>query len=115
MRVGFIGLGKLGLPCAVALEQVGGHEVRGYDVNPNVSQILDSRVAPYIEKDFPEFLSKTKLQLESSIENLVNWAEIIFVAVQTPHEELYEGATQCLIQKWISIIQYLSLWQKKSL
>ena len=93
MRVGFIGLGKLGFPCAVALEQVGGHEVRGYDVNPNVSQILGSRIAPYIEQEFPEYLSKTNLQLESSVENLVNWAEIIFIAVQTPHEELYEGAT----------------------
>lgn len=93
MRVGFIGLGKLGFPCAVALEQTGAHEVRGYDVNPNISQILDSRIAPYIEKEFPEYLSKTKLQLESSVENLVNWAEIIFIAVQTPHEELYEGAT----------------------
>jgi len=93
LKVGFIGLGKLGFPCAVALEQVGGHEVRGFDVNPNVSQILDSRVAPYIEKDFPEYLTKTKLKLESSVENLVNWAEIIFIAVQTPHEELYEGAT----------------------
>jgi UDPglucose 6-dehydrogenase len=93
VKVGFIGLGKLGFPCAVALEQIGGHEVRGYDVNPNVSQILDSRVAPYIERDFPEYLSKTKLQLESSIESLVNWAEIIFIAVQTPHEELYEGST----------------------
>lgn len=93
LKVGFIGLGKLGFPCAVALEQVGGHEVRGYDVSPNVSQILDSRIAPYIEKEFPEFLSNTKLQLESSVEGLVKWAEVIFIAVQTPHEELYEGAT----------------------
>ena len=31
MKVGFIGIGKLGLPCAEAIAQKG-HEVEGYDV-----------------------------------------------------------------------------------
>lgn len=93
MKVGFIGLGKLGFPCAVALEQVGGHEVRGFDVNPLVEKILSERIAPYIEKDFPEYLKNTNLTLEKNIEDLLSWAEIIFIAVQTPHSELYEGAT----------------------
>jgi len=30
MKLGFIGLGKLGLPCALAIEDVG-HEVIGFD------------------------------------------------------------------------------------
>lgn len=93
MKVGFIGLGKLGFPCAVALEQVGGHEIRGFDVNPLIEKILSERIAPYIEKDFHEYLQNTNLILEKNINNLLLWAEIIFIAVQTPHSELYEGAT----------------------
>ena len=93
MKVGFIGLGKLGFPCAVALEQVGGHEVRGFDVSPTVAKILSEKTAPYIEQEFPKFLKNTNLILEKNIDALLNWAEIIFIAVQTPHSELYEGAT----------------------
>lgn len=93
MKVGFIGLGKLGFPCAVALEQVGGHEVRGFDVSPSVAKILSEKTAPYIEQEFPKYLKNTNLILEKSIDDLLNWAEIVFIAVQTPHSELYEGAT----------------------
>ena len=32
MNVGFIGLGKLGLPCALAVESKG-HNVIGYDIS----------------------------------------------------------------------------------
>ena len=52
-KIGFIGIGKLGLDCAEVMAEK--HEVRGYDVNPNVSQILGSRIAPYIEQEFPEY------------------------------------------------------------
>ena len=34
MKIGFIGLGKLGLPVALAVESKG-HEVYGYDINKN--------------------------------------------------------------------------------
>ncbi len=40
MKIGFIGLGKLGLPCALAIEQKG-HKIYGYDINPAVKNILD--------------------------------------------------------------------------
>ena len=40
MNVGFVGLGKLGLPCALAVESKG-HKVYGYDINPNVKTILE--------------------------------------------------------------------------
>ena len=93
MKIGFIGLGKLGFPCAVAMEQVGGHEVRGFDIDPGVSLILKERKAPYIESLFEDYLKNTNLQLVNNIDEIVSWAEIIFIAVQTPHEELYEGST----------------------
>ena len=37
MKIGFLGLGKLGLPCALAVDMKG-HDVMGYDINPNVLQ-----------------------------------------------------------------------------
>jgi UDPglucose 6-dehydrogenase len=93
MKIGFIGLGKLGFPCAVAMEQVGGHQLKAFDTNPLVHEILEKKSAPYVEKDFDKFLQNTKLELVENINEIVSWAEIIFIAVQTPHEELYEGAT----------------------
>ena len=39
MKVGFIGLGKLGLPCALAVESRG-HKVVGYDPSEQVKDIL---------------------------------------------------------------------------
>ena len=38
-RVGWIGLGKLGLPCALAMAD-SGHEVVGADANPEVTVII---------------------------------------------------------------------------
>ncbi len=39
MKVGFIGLGKLGLPCALAIENKG-HEGCGTDANPDIGENL---------------------------------------------------------------------------
>ena len=40
MKVGFVGLGKLGLPTALAIESRG-HDVMGYDVNRYAGDLLD--------------------------------------------------------------------------
>ena len=49
MNVGFLGLGKLGLPCALAIN-ARGHNVFGFDINPKVKDILDSKELPYREE-----------------------------------------------------------------
>jgi len=41
MNIGFIGLGKLGLPCALAIESRG-HNVVGYDPSEQVKDIIDT-------------------------------------------------------------------------
>ena len=67
-KVGFIGIGKLGLDCAeVFAEQ---YEVRGYDLYPRTSNTVKV----------------------CGIEELVNESEWIFIAVPTPHEEGYDGS-----------------------
>lgn len=92
MRVGMVGLGKLGLPCALAIESKG-HEVIGYDVNSGIGNYIKGRKIPYLEKGAPELLEKTNIRFES-LETVVKESEIIFVAVQTPHEKEFEGITR---------------------
>ena len=67
-KVGFIGLGKLGLPCAEAVARKG-FDVTGYDTG---------RVS-------------TDLTMKETIKELVADRDIVFVAVPTPHESGYDG------------------------
>lgn len=92
MKVGFIGLGKLGLPVALAAEAAG-HEVRGWDVSEDVCNIIDSRKLSYLEQDAQPLLDKTSICFMQPLE-LAQWADLIFVAVQTPHQAEFEGATK---------------------
>jgi len=89
MKVGFMGLGKLGLPCALSLENAG-HEIYGYDINPDVKKILETRVLPYREEGSQELLDRHDINW-STVEELVKNSEIIFVPIQTPHHPKYEG------------------------
>ena len=67
-KIGFIGIGKLGLDCAEVFAEK--HEVRGYDIYPRTSDSV--RVCDIVE--------------------LVNESEWIFIAVPTPHAEGYDGS-----------------------
>jgi UDPglucose 6-dehydrogenase len=69
MKLSFIGLGKLGLPCAEVFAEKG-HFVKGYDIQ-NVSSNL--------------------IKIENSIQNVVLDTDIVFIAVPTPHDPLYDG------------------------
>lgn len=71
MRIGFIGLGKLGMPCAEVIAKKG-HEVEGYDINLTKSKFFDT---------------------VKNIELVVKNKEIVFVAVPTPHDKNYDGST----------------------
>lgn len=69
MKIGFIGVGKLGMPCAEVIAQKG-HNVNGYDVV--------SRKSNYIN-------------IVDSIEECVKDRDIVFIAVPTPHDPAYDG------------------------
>jgi|TARA_B110000977_G_scaffold48083_1_gene65323 UDPglucose 6-dehydrogenase len=69
MKIGFIGVGKLGMPCAEAIEAKG-HEVFGFDVAKQVSNTV---------------------QIQPSIQECVEDRDIVFVAVPTPHDPDYDG------------------------
>jgi UDPglucose 6-dehydrogenase len=67
-KIGFIGIGKLGLDCAEVMAEK--HEVRGYDIYPRQSDSVKV----------------------CGIEELINESEWIFIAVPTPHAEGYDGS-----------------------
>jgi len=68
MNVGFIGLGKLGMACA---ETMGAkHRVTGYDIYRKYSD---------------------KIKISNSLQRTCAGKDIIFVAVQTPHDPIYGG------------------------
>lgn len=92
MNVGFIGLGKLGLPCALAIESKG-HNVVGYDINPKIEEYIKNKTIPYREKGVSELLQITKIKY-LPLSEVLRQSEIIFIAVQTPHDPRYEGITK---------------------
>jgi len=69
LTVGFIGLGKLGLACAEVMSQY--YEVSGYDIYPRDSD---------------------KIKILDSLADTVSGKDIIFIAVQTPHDPIYDGS-----------------------
>jgi UDPglucose 6-dehydrogenase len=96
MKIGFLGLGKLGLPCALAIDMKG-HDVIGYDINPNVLQkdhVPYREAGPSGEPSILPILQKSRLCFAKSVREVVEHSEIIFVPIQTPHEERYEGITR---------------------
>ena len=51
MNVGFLGLGKLGLPVALSIED-NGHKVAGFDISQSVLDMIESRKLSYINTMF---------------------------------------------------------------
>jgi len=70
MKIGFIGLGKLGLPCAEVVAQKE-HDVTGYDIIDVQTELV---------------------QFKTTIQECVRDREIVFVAVPTPHDPAYDGS-----------------------
>ena len=70
-KIGFIGLGKLGMPCAEAIAQKG-FDVAGYDIVSKSSSFIEMR---------------------EDIEDVCRDRDIIFVATPTPHEDGYDGSS----------------------
>lgn len=67
-NVGFIGIGKLGMACAETMASK--HNVTGFDIYPRTSD---------------------KIKIADKLQAAVEGMDIIFVAVQTPHDPIYGG------------------------
>jgi UDPglucose 6-dehydrogenase len=95
MKVGIVGLGKLGTPVALAMT-LKGHDVMGYDIDPARMQkqrFPHREIGPNGESSIEPLLRRSSLRF-GSLAEVVEHAEIVFVAVQTPHEPEYEGVTR---------------------
>lgn len=99
-KIGFVGLGKLGLPVSVCID-LKGFDVMGFDINPKcnsnskpIDLFYTKEADVNGEGSLEDKIKNSTLKLTSSLENLVNHSDIIFVAVQTPHDKLYEGSTR---------------------
>lgn len=92
MKIGFVGCGKLGLMVALTIESKG-HEVKGYDPNPAIESFLEEKSIPFHEEHSEELLKDSKMEMVS-LKELCEWADMLFIAVQTPHKPLYEGVTR---------------------
>ncbi len=90
VRVGFVGLGKLGFPMAVAIESRGKNIV-AYDINPEVQTYIQKKTFPHQEQQIEKLLKFTKIDMVNSVADVVTKCNIIFCAVQTPHDTRFEG------------------------
>jgi len=99
MKVGFVGTGKLGLPVALVYA-TRGHELLCYDpmydpdTNP-LDKLVEEERDPPSNGSLREWLRDKTLSFQfTTLSHVVNESDLIFVAVQTPHNPTYEGATR---------------------
>ena len=100
MKIGFIGLGKLGIPVALAIS-LKGHDVMGYDIDPSKMQkesFPHRELGPNGELSLEIALRESTLRF-GALDDVVAHSDIIIVAVQTPHETEYEGTTRLPSQR----------------
>lgn len=97
MNIGVIGLGRLGLPVAVAIDNKG-HNVIGYDINPIFNStkhpkdlLLTKETDETGKNTLTPMLEKSQLKIADSIKEVIEHSDIIFVAIQTPHQKQFEG------------------------
>ena len=93
MKIAFIGVGKLGFPCAVALAMKG-HDVYCYD---NDSRLIEGyergEVTPF-EPNLPEQYNSCRKRMHycGSIDDAGASSDHVFVAVPTPHAPMHDGS-----------------------
>jgi UDPglucose 6-dehydrogenase len=98
VKVGWIGLGKLGLPCALVLAQH--HDVYGYDVSERPWRIILGQEPPMQEELLEELIHSTVINACISISDVVRCSDVIFVAVQTPHSPEFGGESPKPPDEW---------------
>ncbi len=94
MNIGFIGLGKLGFPCAVAASLKGNHTIYGYDSNSKLIDDYKNNIVTPMETglDAQYEACRERIIFCEDIDDVVDQSEIIFVAVQTPHAKEHDGS-----------------------
>ena len=79
-----IGVGRLGLCFALALESKG-HAVMGVDVNQKYVDAINNKTVSNPEPDVEDFLSRaTKLRATTDLSEACEFSDVLFIVVATP-------------------------------
>jgi UDPglucose 6-dehydrogenase len=93
MQIAFIGLGRLGFPCAVALATKG-HSVHGYDRDRHlIAEYQRGWVTPFepgLEEQYTG--ARRNMSFCGTVDEAVGKSDYIFVAVPTPHRPTHDGS-----------------------
>ena len=95
MKIGWVGLGALGYPAAVAFS-LKGHDVMGYDINPLVMSLEPRSYKELLPdgRDLNNILPISGLKF-GTLEEVIDHAKLLFLCIQTPHDKKYEGNVLC--------------------
>lgn len=86
MKVGFVGLGRLGLPVSIAMSLK--HDVYGFEKNPELRNKYREGKTGLYEPDLDEKFHKAEhLTLVDHMRDAVKSMDLVFFAVQTPSKE----------------------------
>src|SRR5689334_14928392 len=77
----------------MALRHLAGHDVVGYDVDRDRVERLMAESGDHGEQGFADLIERGPLKLAHTIDEAVAHADVVFVAVQTPHAPAYGGET----------------------
>ena len=95
MQIAVIGTGYLGTTHAACMAQIG-HSVLGVDIDPIKAAKLQSGEVPFFEPDLEsavkDNLASGRLRFTDSFEEAAEFAEVHFLTVGTPQDELHFGA-----------------------
>lgn len=102
MKLGFIGTGKLGLPVSLMYASMG-HDMYCYDTNQALyvegvnpaDHLVEEERDPENRGSLREWIHGKPIQYKwTTLEEIASTCDIVFVAVQTPHDTRYEGSTR---------------------
>ena len=82
MKIGVIGIGKLGLCTAEVLKKYG-HDVIGMDINKKIVKKINSGICPTDETDLKEYMEKYPIRATTDIRELIH-SDISFIITPTP-------------------------------
>lgn len=92
MKIGFVGMGKLGLPVAYTFASRG-HKVWGYDISQKPYEYIKTKQYPHKEEGLQELLESFGVEM-TDLETVIQNADMVFLPIQTPHQPEYEGVTR---------------------
>lgn len=93
MKIAFVGLGKLGFPCAVAAA-MRGHEVYAYDVDAAlVDGYKRGEVTPFEPGLAEQYAScRGRMTFCRTLGEAISNSDFVFVSVPTPHAPRHDGS-----------------------